>query len=267
MPDLPKPRPSARSGSAARAWKASTCASGRWRAAACAGRPPRGFPHRGAGPGQGADGEEHRDRAGGQQGRLLRQAAAGPGADRDAWFNRRRGLLRTFIPRPAGRHRQPVGGRKGAAAGRRGPPTMATTRTWWWRPTGHRHLLRHRQRHPAAGAYGFWLDDAFASGGGSVVTTTRAWASPRAAPGSRSSATSASSAAIARRTTSPASASATCPATCSATACCCQAHPPGGRLRPPPYLHRPDPDAAASFKERARMFALPRSSWDDYDAA
>ena len=27
----------------------------------------------------------------------------------------------------------------------------------------------------------------------------------------------------------------------------------------------PDPDAAASFKERQRMFALPRSSWQDYD--
>jgi glutamate dehydrogenase len=29
----------------------------------------------------------------------------------------------------------------------------------------------------------------------------------------------------------------------------------------------PDPDAAASFAERARLFALPRSSWADYDAA
>ena len=29
----------------------------------------------------------------------------------------------------------------------------------------------------------------------------------------------------------------------------------------------PNPDAANSFKERARMFALPRSSWDDYDKA
>ena len=27
----------------------------------------------------------------------------------------------------------------------------------------------------------------------------------------------------------------------------------------------PDPDAGASFAERARLFALPRSSWDDYD--
>ena len=27
----------------------------------------------------------------------------------------------------------------------------------------------------------------------------------------------------------------------------------------------PDPDPAASFAERKRMFALPRSSWQDYD--
>ncbi|MFT4199295.1 NAD-glutamate dehydrogenase domain-containing protein [Gordonia sp. (in: high G+C Gram-positive bacteria)] len=29
----------------------------------------------------------------------------------------------------------------------------------------------------------------------------------------------------------------------------------------------PDPDAAASFRERKRMFALPHSSWEDYDAS
>ena len=29
----------------------------------------------------------------------------------------------------------------------------------------------------------------------------------------------------------------------------------------------PDPDAATSWAERKRMFALPRSSWDDYDAS
>lgn len=27
----------------------------------------------------------------------------------------------------------------------------------------------------------------------------------------------------------------------------------------------PDPDPARSWEERARIFALPRSSWDDYD--
>ena len=39
-------------------------------------RPPRGLPHRGAGPGEGADGEERRDRAGGLQGRLRAEERA-----------------------------------------------------------------------------------------------------------------------------------------------------------------------------------------------
>src|SRR5690606_20390029 len=29
----------------------------------------------------------------------------------------------------------------------------------------------------------------------------------------------------------------------------------------------PDPDSAKSYKERQRLFKLPRSSWDDYDKA
>ena len=29
----------------------------------------------------------------------------------------------------------------------------------------------------------------------------------------------------------------------------------------------PDPDPAATFAERKRLFALPRSSWADYDTA
>ena len=33
------------------------------------------------------------------------------------------------------------------------------------------------------------------------------------------------------------------------------------------FFFDPDPDAATSFAERQRMFALPRSSWDDYDRA
>jgi glutamate dehydrogenase len=45
------------------------------------------------------------------------------------------------------------------------------------------------------------------------------------------------------------------------------ADPPAGRLRPPPRLHRPQPRPCASFAERKRMFALPRSSWEDYDRA
>ena len=62
------------------------------------------------------------------------------------------------------------------------------------------------------------------------------------------------------------SASATCRATCSATACC--ARVPSKLVAA--FDHRdifidPDPDPAASFAERKRLFDLPRSSWQDYD--
>lgn len=102
---------------------------------------------------------------------------------------------------------------------------------------------------------------------GRSATTTRAWASPRVVRGSRSSATSARWGAIARARISAWSASATCPATCSATACCSQRHI---RLLAA-FDHRhifldPNPDAAASFAERERLFKLPRSSWADYEA-
>ena len=67
---------------------------------------------------------------------------------------------------------------------------------------------------------------------------------------------------------SPWSASATCPATSSATACCSRSTSAWSAA----FDHRhvfldPDPDAAVSFAERQRLFALPRSSWADYDPA
>ena len=41
---------------------------------------------------------------------------------------------------------------------------------------------------------------------------------------------------------------------------------PGRGVRPPAHLHRPVPGRRrSSFGERKRMFALPRSSWEDYD--
>ncbi len=44
-------------------------------------------------------------------------------------------------------------------------------------------------------------------------------------------------------------------------------HPPDRRLRPPAHLHRSRPRCRArSFAERRRLFDLPRSSWEDYDA-
>jgi NAD-specific glutamate dehydrogenase len=59
-----------------------------------------------------------------------------------------------------------------------------------------------------AQSYGFWLDDAFASGG-SAGYDHKAWASPPEARGNRSSDTSARWAMTPRPRTSPSSASAT----------------------------------------------------------
>ena len=55
---------------------------------------------------------------------------------------------------------------------------------------------------------------------------------------------------------------------CSATACCAREHVKLVAA----FDHRhifidPDPDPAASFAERKRLFALPRSSWADYDSS
>ena len=112
--------------------------------------------------------------------------------------------------------------------------------------------------------YGFWLDDAFASGG-SVgydhkklgITARGAW--------SRSSATSASSGSTRRPTSSRRSGSATCPATCSATACCCRTRSSCSRRTTTGNVFvDPDPDPAASFAERRRLFELAGSSWEDH---
>jgi glutamate dehydrogenase len=113
----------------------------------------------------------------------------------------------------------------------------------------------------------FWLDDAFASGGSKGydhkamgITARGAWLS------------------VQRHflemgvdvQTEPcaSSAAATCRATCSAMACCCRK----AIKLVAAFDHRhifidPDPDPAASWEERQRLFNLPRSSWDDYDKA
>ena len=39
------------------------------------------------------------------------------------------------------------------------------------------------------------------------------------------------------------------------------------RIQPSAIFLDPDPDPAASFAERERLFQLPRSSWSDYNPA
>ena len=270
VPDLPAPRPQFE------IWVYSPrvegvhlrFGAGRPRRPALVG-PARGLPHRGARPGQGADGEERRDRAGRGEGRLRRQAAAGRPDRPRGGAGRGHRLLPDVHQRAAGRHRQPGGGRRpaggraaaagGAARRRRHLPRRR-------RRQGHRDVLRHRQprsRWTTASGSATRSPPAARS-----ATTTRRWASRRAAPGRRSNGTSASWGSTPRPRTSPSWASATCPATCSATGCCCREHI---RLVAA-FDHRhvfldPDPDPATSYAERRRLFDLPRSSWADYDTS
>ena len=186
--------------------------------------PPRGLPHGDPGPGQGADGEERGDRAGGRQGRVRRQAAAR--TDRRRGHRPRRGARRgrRLLPHvrlgAARPHRRP-GGARGTVGD---PPptascaTTATTPTWWSPPTrAPPRSPTSRTPWPPTTGSGWATRSPRAA---RWATTTRPWASRRAARGSACSGTSASSAPTSRATRSPWSASATCPATCSATGCC-----------------------------------------------
>ena len=227
-------------------------------------RPPRRLPHRGAGPGQGADGEEHRDRAGRRQGRVLLQAAARPQSDRDAWLAEGIACYTTFIsgllditdnlvdgetvpPRDVVRHDGDDSYLVVAAD--KGTATFSDI------------------ANGVAKDYGFWLGDAFASGG-SVgydhkamgITARGAWVS------------------VQRHFREMGIDCQTEDFTCVGigdmsgdvfgNGLLCSEHT---RLVAA-FDHRdifldPDPDPATSFAERKRLFELPRSSWQDYDAS
>ena len=143
--------------------------------------PPGGLPHRGAGPDEGADGEEHRDRAGRLEGRLRAQARAESGRPRRVPEGGRR-LLPGLPARPARRHRQSRRRRRRAAAATStartatiptssSPPTRAPRRSPTT-PTRSRRSTASGSTTPSPPA-------------ARSATTTRRWASPRAAPGSR----------------------------------------------------------------------------------
>ena len=107
-------------------------------------RPAGGLPHRGAGPREGADGEEHRHRAGRQQGRVRAEEGAAGHRPRRAAEGRHR-LLPELPARPARPDRQP-GGRQGraAAAGRAARRRRSVSRRRGGQGNGH--VLRLRQR-------------------------------------------------------------------------------------------------------------------------
>ena len=227
-------------------------------------RPPRRLPHRGARPGQGADGEEHRDRAGRREGRVLLQAAARPRPTATRGWPRAWPATRPSSPgcstspttsstaRPC--RRRTSSATTATTPTSSSPPTRAPRRSPT-SPTGSRRTTASGSatRSPAAAR---------------SATTTRRWASPPAAPGSRCSGTSASAASTARPRTSPASASATCRGDVFGNGMLCSEHT---RLVAA-FDHRdifldPTPTRRRRTPSGSGCSTLPRSSWQDYDKA
>ena len=214
---------------------------------------------------QGAAGQERGDRAGRRQGRLPAQAAA---ARRHA---RRRSRRRASPPTASSSRRCSTSPTTSSTARvvpprARRAPRRRRSLSRGRRRQGHRDLLRHRQRasRPAATSGSATRSPRAAR----PATTTRRWASPRAAPGNASSATSARWTSTSRRQ----------PFTVIGVGDMSGDVFGNGMLLSPAirlvaaFDHRdifldPDPDPAKSLAERKRLFALPRSSWQDYDKA
>ena len=119
-----------------------------------------------------------------------------------------------------------------------------------------------------AAEYGFWLGDAFASGGSAGYDHKADGRSRRAAPGSPSSATSASSGVDIETTDFTVVGIGDMSGDVFGNGMLLSRHI---RLIGA-FDHRhvfldPNPDPAASFAERERLFRLPGSSWADYDPA
>ena len=126
-------------------------------------RPAAGFPHRNARPGEGAAGQERRDRAGRLQGRLSCRSACRSAARARRSQAEGVATYKLFIAVAARHHRQSRPQGRGAAR-QRGAPRRRRSLSRGRRRQGHRDLLRHRQR-AFPSEHGFWLGDAFASGG------------------------------------------------------------------------------------------------------
>ncbi len=228
-------------------------------------RPAAGLPHRGAGPCEGAAGEERRDRARRRQGRLLPQEAR-PTAP-SATHSSRRGATPT---------------RSSSTRCSTSPTTSTATtivaaRARWCAttatiPTSSSPPTRARPPSPTPPT-----PSARSTASGSTMpsppaarraTTTRRWASPPAAPGRRSSATSA------RWTTTSS------PSRSPWWACGDMSGDVFGngmllskttqadrRVRPPRHLHRPQSGPGDELDRAQALFDMPRSSWQDYDRA
>ena len=264
VPDLPKPRPYREIFvyGAARRGRAPALRAGRARRPALVGS-ARGFPHRSAGPGQGADGQEHRHRAGRLEGRLLRQASAGIGGDRDAVLAEGVACYRMFINGLLDITDNLVDG-KVVHPDRCRAPRRRRSVSRRRRRQGHRDVLRHRQR-----------DQRASTASGSAMRSRRA---ARSATTTRSMGITAKGAweSVKRHFRALGRDCQTQDFTCVGIGDMSGDVFGNGMLLSrhirllAAFDHRhifidPDPDTAKSFAERERMFALPRSSWADYD--
>jgi hypothetical protein len=190
-------------------------------------RPARRFPHRSAGPGQGAEGQEYRDRADGGQGRILSQAAARQSVEPRRLAGRRHRSLSHLHPRAVVDHRQSV--RPKPAPTSRPPASSATMRPTpisWSPPTrARRPFPTPPMPSPRRMASGWAMPSPAAA---ATAMTTRRWhhRARRLDFGAAAFPRNGRRCADRQRSASPASA--TCRATCSATACC-SARPQAGR--------------------------------------
>ena len=224
---------------------------------------PHGLPHRGLRPDARADDQERGHRPDGRQGRLL--PARAPGRAGRAEGRGRAPATSTYIRGAARRHRQPRR-RRGRAPRRRARARRGRHLPRRRGRQGHRDVLGHRQpRSPRR--YGFWLGDAFASGGSTGydhkalgITARGAWESVKrhfrelgVDPAVDEFTVVGHRRHVRRRVRQRDAAVAS-------------------KIRlVAAYDHRhvfidPDPDAAAGFAERKRLFELAAARrWDDYD--
>ena len=219
---------------AARRGRASALRRHRARRPALVG-PAGGFPHRGAGPGQGAAGQERHHRAGRRQGRLRAQADAGRRRPRGGAGGRHR-LLQDLRLDPARRHRQSR--RRHVCSAARCPSAATATIPIWSSPPTR---ARPPSPTPPTPSPSNAVSGSATPSPPAVrsATTTRRWASPRAAPGKRSSAISAKSTATSSPSPSPSPASATCRGDVFGNGMLLSREdPPGRRLRSSRHLHR-----------------------------
>ncbi len=226
-------------------------------------RPAAGFPHRDSRPGEGAAGQERGDRAGRRQ-RRLRAEADAEKSDARAIHGRRHRDLQIVHRHAARHHRQYRRRRQDRAARQRRAPRGRRSLSRRRGRQGHRDLLRHRQRDsPSSTATGSATRSPRAA---RPATTTRRWASPRAARGNR----------VKRHFREMDIDIGKTPFTVVGVGDMSGDVFGNGMLREDTiklvaaFDHRdifidPDPDPKRAFAERKRMFALPRSSWQDYD--